>query len=86
MIDSHCNEEEEEVFSSDVSCDEELRKRNEDLEIDYENSVTSRNVFESPIMHESNFDKMTHDDCLQILFEWPCRNDCYKKIIENKAL
>ena len=43
--DSHYNE--EEVESSDSSCEEEIRKRKE--EIDYENSVTSRNVFESPI-------------------------------------
>lgn len=39
---------------------------------------TVRNSIYSPIIYEKKYEKLTHEDCLMILFECPNRNDCYR--------
>jgi hypothetical protein len=71
-IDSHISNE------SSVSSREEI--------IPWTELETIRNRFKGPIFYENKFENLNHRDCLQILFEWPFRNECYRKIVENKAL
>jgi hypothetical protein len=47
---------------------------------------TERISFYSPVIYEKKYENLTHENCLKMLFEWPSRNDCYRKTVENKAL